>query len=151
MFLLTETFLYIEAITLKEAIMAAKIPTRLYLSEDEIPKYWYNIKADMKNKPEPLLHPGTLKPATASDLESVFCKGPIQQELDDTTRLIPIPEGIQEFTGPIGRLLSCGLIFLKRPWIPQRRSTTNSRGPIPRVPISSIPPGPRLSMPNKRE
>jgi tryptophan synthase beta chain len=77
--------------------MAAKIPTRLYLSEDEIPRYWYNLRADMKNKPDPILHPGTLKPVTASDLEAVFCKEPVRQELDNTTRLIPIPEGIQEF------------------------------------------------------
>jgi len=80
-----------------EATMAAKIPTRLYLSEDEIPKFWYNLRADMKDKPDPILHPGTLKPATAADLEHVFCKGPVREELDDATRLIPIPEGIQEF------------------------------------------------------
>ncbi|MDR1278264.1 MAG: TrpB-like pyridoxal phosphate-dependent enzyme [Treponema sp.] len=77
--------------------MAQKIPTRLYLSEDEIPKYWYNLRADMKEKPDPILHPGTLKPAAAADLEPVFCKEPVKQELDDTTRLIPIPEGIQDF------------------------------------------------------
>ncbi|MDR0313503.1 MAG: TrpB-like pyridoxal phosphate-dependent enzyme [Treponema sp.] len=77
--------------------MAAKIPTRLYLSEDEIPRQWYNLRADMKNKPDPILHPGTLKPVTEADLAPVFCKGLIQQELDDTTRFIPIPEGIQKF------------------------------------------------------
>jgi tryptophan synthase beta chain len=77
--------------------MNKKIPTRLYLSEDEIPKSWYNLRADMKDKPDPLLHPGTLKPVTAADLEPVFCKGCISQELDDTTRLIPIPEGLLGF------------------------------------------------------
>jgi tryptophan synthase beta chain len=77
--------------------MAKRIPTRLYLSEDEIPKSWYNLRADMKGKPEPILHPGTLQPATAADLEAVFCKEPVKQELDDTNRLIPIPEGIREF------------------------------------------------------
>jgi tryptophan synthase beta chain len=77
--------------------MAHKIPTRLYLSEDEIPQHWYNLRADMKEKPDPILHPGTLQPAKAADLEPVFCKEPVKQELDDTTRLIPIPEGIQEF------------------------------------------------------
>jgi tryptophan synthase beta chain len=77
--------------------MAVKIPTRLYLSEDEIPRYWYNIRADMKEKPDPILHPGTLKPATAADLEPVFCKEPVRQELDEDARLIPIPEGILEF------------------------------------------------------
>jgi tryptophan synthase beta chain len=77
--------------------MAAKIPTRLYLSEDEIPKNWYNLRAVMKNKPDPILHPGTLKPVTAADLEPVFCRELVKQELDDDTLLIPIPEGIQEF------------------------------------------------------
>jgi tryptophan synthase beta chain len=77
--------------------MSQKIPTRLYLSEDEIPQFWYNLRADMKEKPDPILHPGTLKPATAADLEPVFCREPVKQELDDTTRFVPIPEGIQEF------------------------------------------------------
>jgi tryptophan synthase beta chain len=77
--------------------MANKIPTRIYLAEDEMPKFWYNLRADMKNKPEPMLHPGTLQPVTAADLGPVFCKGVIEQELDDTTRLIPIPEDIQDF------------------------------------------------------
>ncbi|MCL2127143.1 MAG: TrpB-like pyridoxal phosphate-dependent enzyme, partial [Treponema sp.] len=77
--------------------MARTIPTRIYLSEDEMPKYWYNLRADMKEKPDPMLHPGTLQPVTAGDLEPVFCRGVIEQELDDTTRLIPIPEGILDF------------------------------------------------------
>jgi tryptophan synthase beta chain len=77
--------------------MAKKIPTRLYLSEDEIPHCWYNLRADMQDKPDPILHPGTLQPASASDLEGVFCKEPVIQELDETTRLIAIPEGLQEF------------------------------------------------------
>jgi tryptophan synthase beta chain len=77
--------------------MAKKIPTRLNLAEDELPKCWYNLRADMKDKPEPLLHPGTLRPAVGSDLEAVFCKEPVRQELDDTTRFIQIPDGIQEF------------------------------------------------------
>jgi tryptophan synthase beta chain len=77
--------------------MARKIPTRIYLSEDEMPRYWYNLRADMREKPDPILHPGTLQPATPADLEPVFCKEPVRQELDDTTRLIPIPDGIQDF------------------------------------------------------
>jgi tryptophan synthase beta chain len=77
--------------------MAKKIPTRLYLSEDEIPQNWYNLRADMKDKPDPILHPGTLQPATAADLEAVFCKEPVKQELDETNRFIPIPEGLREF------------------------------------------------------
>jgi tryptophan synthase beta chain len=77
--------------------MSQKIPTRIYLNEDEMPKSWYNLRADMKEKPDPILHPGTLQPVTAADLESVFCKEPVKQELDETTRFVPIPEGIQEF------------------------------------------------------
>jgi len=77
--------------------MKEKIPTRIYLTEEEMPKCWYNLRADMKDKPEPMLHPGTLKPVTADDLAPVFCKGVIDQELDETTRLIPIPEAIQDF------------------------------------------------------
>jgi len=77
--------------------MERKIPTRIYLTEDEIPKYWYNLRADMKEKPDPILHPGTLQPVTADDLAPIFCRGVIEQELDDTTRLIPIPDGIQDF------------------------------------------------------
>jgi tryptophan synthase beta chain len=77
--------------------MAQKIPTRLYLSEDELPKYWYNLRADMKEKPDPILHPGTLQPASTADLEAVFCKEPVRQELDETNRLIKIPDGLLEF------------------------------------------------------
>jgi tryptophan synthase beta chain len=77
--------------------MAQKIPIRMYLTEDEIPRSWYNLRAVMKEKPEPMIHPGTLQPVTAADLEPVFCKELVKQELDDTTPLIPIPDGIQEF------------------------------------------------------
>jgi len=77
--------------------MEKKIPTRLYLSEDEIPSTWYNMRADMKEKPDPILHPGTLKPVTQADLEPVFCKECARQELDDTSRLIPIPQDLHEF------------------------------------------------------
>jgi tryptophan synthase beta chain len=77
--------------------MAHKIPIRIYLAEDEVPKSWYNLRAVMKNKPEPMLHPGTLQPVSPADLGPVFCKELIKQELDDNTLLVPIPEGIQEF------------------------------------------------------
>jgi tryptophan synthase beta chain len=77
--------------------MKRKIPTRIYLTEDEMPKFWYNLRADMKTKPDPMLHPGTLKPVTPADLGPVFCKGVIDQEMDETTRLIPIPDEIQDF------------------------------------------------------
>jgi tryptophan synthase beta chain len=77
--------------------MSKKIPTRLYLAEDEIPTSWFNIRAFMKDKPAPLLHPGTLKPVTEADLAPVFCKEAIKQELDETTPFIKIPDGLQEF------------------------------------------------------
>jgi len=77
--------------------MKNKIPTRIYLTEEEMPKFWYNLRADMKNKPDPMLHPGTLQPVTADDLAPVFCRGVIEQEMDETTRLIPIPDDIQDF------------------------------------------------------
>ena len=70
------------------------IPYKIYLSEDEMPKYWYNVRADMINKPAPLLNPATMKPMSFDDLRPVFCDELIEQELDDTTKLIPIPEDI---------------------------------------------------------
>lgn len=74
-----------------------KIPYKIYLSEDEMPRDWYNMRADMKNKPAPLLNPGTGKPMTFEDLRPVFCDELVKQELDDTTRNIPIPQEIRDF------------------------------------------------------
>ena len=74
-----------------------KIPYKIYLKEDELPKSWYNVRADMKNKPAPLLNPATLKPMTADDLKAVFCDELIAQELDETNAYIPIPEEIVDF------------------------------------------------------
>ena len=74
-----------------------EIPYKIYLSEDEMPKYWYNMRADMKKKPAPLLNPETLKPVTAEELEHVFCKELVKQELDNDTREIPIPQEILDF------------------------------------------------------
>ena len=74
-----------------------KIPYKIYLSESEIPSKWYNLRADMKNKPAPLLNPGTGKPMTAEELSVVFCEELVQQELDDTTAYIDIPQEIQDF------------------------------------------------------
>ena len=75
----------------------AKIPYKIYLEESEMPKAWYNVRADMKNKPAPLLNPGTGKPMTAAELEGVFCRELVQQELDDTTAYLPIPREIRDF------------------------------------------------------
>lgn len=74
-----------------------EIPYKIYLSEDEMPKYWYNMRADMKKKPAPLLNPQTLKPVTAEELEHVFCRELVKQELDNDTREIPIPQEILDF------------------------------------------------------
>lgn len=74
-----------------------KIPYKIYLEESEMPKKWYNVRADMKNKPAPLLNPGTLKPMTAEELEGVFCKELVEQELDDKTPYIDIPREIRDF------------------------------------------------------
>ena len=74
-----------------------KIPYKTYLNENEMPKEWYNFRADMKNKPAPLLNPGTLKPMTAAELAPVFCEELVKQELDDTTAYFPIPQEILDF------------------------------------------------------
>ena len=74
-----------------------EIPYKIYLEESELPKQWYNVRADMKQKPAPLLNPETLKPMTEKELEVVFCKELVKQELDDTTPYIDIPEEIRNF------------------------------------------------------
>lgn len=74
-----------------------KIPYKMYLDENEMPKQWYNVRADMKNKPAPLLNPGTGQPMKAEELEAVFCKELVEQELDNDTRYIDIPEEIREY------------------------------------------------------
>ena len=70
---------------------------KTYLDENELPKAWYNVRADMKKKPAPLLNPGTGKPVTFEDLQPVFCDELIKQELDNETPYIPIPEDILTF------------------------------------------------------
>ena len=74
-----------------------KIPYKIYLSEEELPRTWYNVRADMKNKPAPLLNPATLQPMGYEDLRPVFCDELIRQELDNDTREIPIPQEIRDF------------------------------------------------------
>ncbi len=73
------------------------IPYKIYLEESEMPKAWYNVRADMKNKPAPLLNPGTLEPMSYDDLRPVFCDDLIKQELDDDTAYFEIPEEIRDF------------------------------------------------------
>ena len=74
-----------------------EIPYKIYLDENEMPKQWYNLRADMKNKPAPLLNPATLQPITVEELSEVFCEELARQELDDTTPYIDIPEKILNF------------------------------------------------------
>lgn len=74
-----------------------QIPYKIYLEENEMPKQWYNVRADMKNKPAPLLNPGTLQPMTAEELGGVFCDELVKQELDDTTAYFDIPQEILDF------------------------------------------------------
>lgn len=74
-----------------------EIPYKIYLEESEMPSRWYNVRADMKQKPAPLLNPGTLKPMKAEELESVFCRELVKQELNDTDAYIDIPQEIQDF------------------------------------------------------
>ena len=79
-------------------MMANKeIPYKIYLEESEMPKYWYNLRADMVNKPAPLLDSQTHKPMTAEDLAPVFCDELVKQELDDTTAYYEIPQEILDF------------------------------------------------------
>ena len=73
------------------------IPYKIYLEESEMPKNWYNVRADMKNKPAPLLNPGTHQPMSAEELSAVFCEELVAQELNDTDPFIPIPQEIADF------------------------------------------------------
>ena len=77
--------------------MEQKVPYKIYLAENEIPQAWYNVRADMKNKPAPLLNPGTLQPMTLDELKGVFCEELCRQELDNDTALFPIPQEIRDF------------------------------------------------------
>lgn len=77
--------------------MEKKIPTKIYLSEEEMPKVWYNVKAVMKEQHEPFINPATKKPATREELSQIFCKEVVDQELNETDEYIEIPEEIREF------------------------------------------------------
>ena len=77
--------------------MKKEMPYKIYLSEEELPKQWLNLRAFMKDKPAPLLNPDTLKPMTAEELSGVFCEELVKQELDDTTPYIDIPEEVRDF------------------------------------------------------
>ena len=72
-------------------------PYKIYLEENEIPASWYNVRADMKNKPAPLLNPGTLQPLSFEEMQPIFCDELIRQELNDQDAWIEIPKPIQDF------------------------------------------------------
>lgn len=77
--------------------MSKVIPNRIYLSEDQIPDSWLNIVPLLKSKPDPYLHPGTLKPATVDDFAAIFARELCEQELNDKDVNIPIPEEILKY------------------------------------------------------
>lgn len=77
--------------------MSDKIPYKIYLEESEMPRQWYNVRADMKNKPAPILNPATMKPITVEELTPIFCEELARQELDDTTPYFDIPQEIRDF------------------------------------------------------
>ena len=77
--------------------MSKTIPYKIYLEESEMPRQWYNVRADMKNKPAPILNPATMKPITVEELSPIFCEELARQELDDTTAYFDIPQEIRDF------------------------------------------------------
>ena len=91
-----------------------KIPYKIYLEEQEMPDSWYNMRADMKIKPAPLLHPATHQPMTAEELGAVFCDELVKQELDNDNRYISIPQEIRDFYKCIAPLLWFALTAWKK-------------------------------------
>ncbi len=75
----------------------SEIPYKIYLDESEMPKAWYNLRADMKEKPAPLLNPATHEPASLEELSGVFCRELAEQELNVTDAYIDIPQEILDF------------------------------------------------------
>lgn len=75
----------------RRTVMTNQIPNKIYLSEDEMPAQYYNLRSDMKIKPAPLLNPAPLQPVTKDELTPVFCQELVEQELDDATRFFDIP------------------------------------------------------------
>jgi hypothetical protein len=127
-----------------------KIPYKIYLNEDEMPKSWYNLRADMKNKPAPLLNPGTLQPLKAEELAPIFCEELVAQELDETTPYIEIPAEIRDFT----RCTALHPWYVLTAWRKncrhRQRFIISSKATTPAAATSSIPPLPRLIMPRSR-
>mgnify|MGYP000352743825 CR=1 FL=1 len=113
-----------------------KIPHRLYLTEDQMPQKWFNLRAAMPEQPDPLIHPGTLQPLGVDDLSPIFCAELARQELDGATEYVDIPEPVRDVykmyrPSPLVRPMSW-----RRPWTPRRRSTTSLRATTPRAATS---------------
>ena len=117
---------------MEEAIMSSeKIPYKIYLNETEMPEAWYNLRADMKKKPAPLLNPSSHLPMKADELAGVFCEELVKQELDDTTPYFRIPEEIRNFYKMYRPSPWFGRIVWRRSWVLLQRSITNLRATIP--------------------
>ena len=95
----------------------SKIPYKIYLEENEMPRAWHNVRACMKEKPDPFINPATGKPCTADDLKPVFCDDLIAQELNNTDEYIEIPQEILDFykmyrPSPLVRAYNLSLIHI---------------------------------------
>ena len=91
-----------------------EIPYKIYLEESEMPKEWYNVRADMKNKPAPLLNPQTLQPMTAEELGAVFCDELVAQELNETDPYIDSGRDPQLLQDVSSFTVSTGLLFRRK-------------------------------------
>ena len=127
-----------------------QIPYKIYLEESEMPKTWYNVRADMENKPAPLLNPGTLKPMTAEELSAVFCEELVAQELDNDNRYIDIPQEILDFYKMYRPRPWCGHTVWRRNWIRRRRFIISLKEIIPAEAINLTPPLRRPTMPRSK-
>ena len=107
--------------------MEKKIPYKIYLEESELPRQWYNVRADMKNKPAPLLNPATLQPITFEELRTIFCDELARQELNDTDAYIDIPKEIRDFYKCTARHRSSAPTVWKKNWTLPQKFTTNLR------------------------
>lgn len=130
--------------------MEQKVPYKIYLEENEIPKAWYNVRADMKNKPAPLLNPATLQPMGIDDLKGVFCEELCKQELDNDTAYFPIPDEIRDFYKMYRPSPLIRAYFLEKHWAHRLKSTISSKATTLPEATSSILPLRRLIMPRNR-
>ena len=114
----------------------SKIPHRLYLTEDQMPRQWYNLRADMPEQPDPLLNPGTLRPLAVEELYPIFCEALARQEMDGSKRYYDIPEEVQEVykmyrPSPLIRAFN-----LEKALAPRQKSTTSLRATTPPAPTN---------------